>query len=339
MPKVTVLMPVYNREKYLREAIDSILSQTFTDFEFLIVDDGSTDNSLEIINSYSDSRIRLIRNSANLGISKSLNIGLSESLGDYVARMDSDDISLPNRLQEQIEFLNQNPDITVLGSHMNFIDMHGQNLEHLNYLPSYSLSHQEIVYAMLYSIPFAHPSVIFKRLEVLKIGGYRLLKEWESVSTEDYDLWLRVAARNYELANLSEFLMHYRNHPKSLTQIAFANNKLVDGFNNCFYLSGSAVFGCSSKELRSLREKKHLLSICSFIKIAKYLSKNNEIKFINRLRSKHFLLSMQMLTSKKDIISRLAIACLKKEPLTSFTTEILLICKQLLSVTKKLVRK
>ena len=336
MPKVTVLMPVYNGEKYLREAIDSILSQTFTDFELLIIDDGSSDKSFKIINSYQDLRIKIIQNPKNVGISASLNDGLSLAKGKYIARMDCDDISLSNRLQKQIDFLDEHPEVVVVGCYMEMIDFEGNKL---NQQYEYPLSHEDIVNSMLILNPMGHPSVMFRHIEVVQIGGYRSIKEWNGVSTEDYDLWLRVAARNYELANLSEFLMHYRNHPKSLTQIAFANNKLVDGFNNCFYLSGSAVFGCSSKELRLLREKKHLLSICSFIKIAKYLSKNNEIKFINRLRSKYFLLSMQMLTSKKDIISRLAIACLKKEPLASFTTEILLICKQFLSATKKLVRK
>ena len=339
MPKVTVLMPVYNREKYLREAIDSILSQTFTDFEFLIVDDGSTDNSLEIINSYSDSRIRLIRNLANLGISKSLNIGLSESLGDYVARMDSDDISLPNRLQKQIEFLNQNPDITVLGSHMNFIDIHGQNLEYLNYLPSYCLSHQKIVYAMLYSTPFAHPSVIFKRLEVLKIGGYRLLKEWESVSTEDYDLWLRLASQNHKFANLSDHLIKYRLHRDSLTQVAITRGKLSIGSNNCLKINALDTIGCSPKEISLLRNKHHPYRIHLFVKIAKHLSKNKSESYKQILQSEEYIHAIKQLTSRTNIISRLLTTLLIEKSIHSLTSKITAIFKDFLELISRIFNK
>jgi glycosyltransferase involved in cell wall biosynthesis len=106
--KISILMPVYNGEKYLREAIDSILNQTFTDFEFLIVDDGSTDNSVEIINSYQNSRINLVKNDKNEGLVYTLNRGLSLAKGEYIARMDCDDISLPERLKKQIDFLDSN---------------------------------------------------------------------------------------------------------------------------------------------------------------------------------------------------------------------------------------
>lgn len=338
MPKVTVLMPVYNREKYLREAIDSILSQTFTDFEFLIVDDGSTDNSLEIVNSYPDSRIRLIRNLANLGISESLNIGLSESLGDYVARMDSDDISLPNRLQKQIEFLNQNPDITVLGSHMNFINMHGQNLEHLNYLPSYSLAHQEIVYAMLYSIPFAHPSVIFKRLEVLKIGGYRFLKELENGS-EDYDLWLRLAAQNYKFANLSDHLIKYRLHRDSLTQVAITRGKLSIGSNNCLKINALDTFGCSPEEISLLRNKHHPYRIHLFVKIAKHLSKNKSESYKQILQSEEYIHAIKQLTLRTNIISRLLTTLFIEKSIHSLTSEITAIFRDFLELTSRVFNK
>ena len=337
MPKVTVLMPVYNREKYLREAIDSILSQTFTNFEFLIVDDGSTDNSLEIINSYSDSRIRLIRNSANLGISKSLNIGLSESLGDYVARMDSDDISLPNRLQIQVEFLNQNPDITVLGSHMNLIDRHGQKLEDLEYF-SYPLSHQEIVYAMLYSNPLSQPSVIFNRLEVLRIGGYRLLKELENVS-EDYDLWLRLAAQNYKFANLSDRLIKYRIHSDSLTQIAITKGKLSIGSSNCLKINALDTFGCSPEEISLLKNKHHPYRIHLFVKIAKHLSKNKPESYKQILQSEEYIHAIKKLTSRTNIISRLLTALLIKKPMHSLVSEIVAVFKDSLELISRMFNK
>jgi hypothetical protein len=192
---------------------------------------------------------------------------------------------------------------------------------------------------MLTLNPMGHPSVMFRRFEVLKIGGYRSMKEWENVSTEDYDLWLRIVSKNYQLANLSESLIYYRNHPNSLTQLAFENNTLVDGFNNCFYISGSNIFGCSVKELKLLRERKHCLSISLFIKIAKYMSKNDKNRFNQRLKDKSFVKSMQTLTSKKDIISRLIIACLKENPLKNLAKEISLIFTQALALIKSSIKE
>lgn len=114
-PLFSVLMPVYNGEKYLREAIDSILEQTLTDFEFLIIDDGSKDNSVQIINSYNDPRIRLVKNETNLGISKTLNRGIEMASAEFIARMDADDISYPARLQKQYDYLIKHPRVlTVL---------------------------------------------------------------------------------------------------------------------------------------------------------------------------------------------------------------------------------
>ncbi len=115
-PRVTVLMSVYNGEKYLREAIDSILNQTFKDFEFLIIDDGSTDSSADIIRSYTDFRIRLIQNEKNIGLTRSLNKGLKLAKGEYIARMDVDDISLPIRFEKQVSFLDKYEDVKLVGS-------------------------------------------------------------------------------------------------------------------------------------------------------------------------------------------------------------------------------
>src|SRR5580698_539934 len=113
-PKVTVLMAVFNGEKYLKESITSILTQTFTDFEFLIVNDGSTDKSVEIINEFKDNRIRLVNNSLNAGVAKALNKSFALIQGDYVARMDCDDICLPERLEKEVAILNNNPEIAVV---------------------------------------------------------------------------------------------------------------------------------------------------------------------------------------------------------------------------------
>ena len=114
-PKVTVLMPVYNCEKYLRESIESILNQTFKDFEFLIINDGSSDKSAEIVESYNDNRINFVQNEKNIGLAASLNRGLDIAKGEYIARMDADDISLPERLEKQVRFMETNPQIGICG--------------------------------------------------------------------------------------------------------------------------------------------------------------------------------------------------------------------------------
>ena len=121
-PQITVLMPVYNGEKYLRQAVDSILNQTFKDFEFLIINDGSTDKTLAILQEYKNKRVKIINNKKNIGLTKSLNKGLKLAKGKYIARMDADDISLSNRLRKQIDFLDKHNKIGVLGTQMKIIN-------------------------------------------------------------------------------------------------------------------------------------------------------------------------------------------------------------------------
>ena len=146
MPKVTVLMPVYNGSKYLKAAIDSILSQSFTDFEFLIINDGSTDDSVKIINSYHDQRIKLIDNKINQGLVAVLNQGLKLAIGEYIARMDSDDFSTCNRLSQQVRFMDKHNDIGVLGSWVKI--MKGSD----EFLGRYFLNHEEIKANLLFML-------------------------------------------------------------------------------------------------------------------------------------------------------------------------------------------
>ncbi|MCP8319033.1 MAG: glycosyltransferase, partial [Candidatus Methylarchaceae archaeon HK01B] len=139
-PKITILMSVYNGEKYLREAIDSILNQTFKDFEFLIINDGSTDRTVEILRSYHDSRIKIITNEKNMGLTKSLNKGLKIARSEYVARMDADDISYPRRLEVQYEYMKKNPDVGIVGSWNDVIDDKGNTIDYRKH----SLSSEDI---------------------------------------------------------------------------------------------------------------------------------------------------------------------------------------------------
>ena len=201
---VSVLMPVYNGERFLAEAIESILGQTFTDFEFVIVDDGSTDASPAILADYAsrDPRIRVITQ-ANAGIVAALNRGLAECRAPLVARMDADDISLPARLERQVDFLKSHPEILVVGCAAQLISeekIPGPVMRH----PS---SPKEIDAGLQTETMLAHPSVLMRREPILKIGGYRELLR----HSEDYDLWTRLAG-NCQIANLPECLLHYRIH-------------------------------------------------------------------------------------------------------------------------------
>ena len=159
MPKVTVLMSVYNGEKHLREAIDSILNQTFGDFEFLIINDGSTDRTADILQSYQDSRIKIIHNEKNIGLTKSLNKGLKLAKGEYLARMDADDISYPNRLEVQYEYMEKNPNVGIVGSWNDVIDDIGNTIGFwkCNY------SSEEIYYILNFRNCLTHCSVLFKK--------------------------------------------------------------------------------------------------------------------------------------------------------------------------------
>lgn len=209
-PKVTVLMSCYNAVKWLDEAINSILNQTFTDFEFIIIDDGSTDETLKIINSYAENDDRIVVVSKpNTGLADSLNVGLEMARGEWIARLDADDVAFPSRLEMQIEFLNKNKQIGLLGSGCTLIDAKGVIIKDFKY-PSMHRTIVKKIEAM--GAPFPHSSVIFKRKIVQDIGGYRSRLN----GAEDGDLWLRIA-ENYTIACLPLLLIKLRRHSESIT--------------------------------------------------------------------------------------------------------------------------
>lgn len=197
-PRVTVLMPVYNAEATLREAMDSILAQTLTDFEFLIIDDGSTDGSAAIIRSYNDPRIHLVQNERNLKLAATLNRGLDLARGEYVARMDADDISLPERLTRQVAFMDAHPAVGISGT---WAEAFGE--AHFS-MPNPTDS-ERIRAKLLFDSALVHPAVILRPALLARHGlAYR-----ELYPIDDYDLWQR-AARVFPLANLPETLLRYR---------------------------------------------------------------------------------------------------------------------------------
>lgn len=208
-PRVTVVMPVRNGGAYLERAVESILGQTLTDFEFVIVDDGSTDETAEVLGRYRDAdpRVRVHRRE-QAGLVASLNCGWREARAGYIARMDADDIAFPERLARQVEFLDRHPGIALVGSAVVRIDASGQPIKR-NVCPT---SHAEIVEALREYSCFTHPSVMLRASALAAVGGYRPAYR----AAEDYDLWLRLSER-YELANLPDPLLYYRVYPDQVS--------------------------------------------------------------------------------------------------------------------------
>lgn len=205
---ITVLMPAYNASPYIGKAIESILSQTFADFEFLIVNDGSKDNTLEIIQSYNDPRIKLI-NQQNKGLIDTLNESIKIAEGKYIARMDADDICLPHRLQTEYDFLEQNPDYVLVGSDVDIIDKDGNFL--LKLIPV-GYEHEEIAAKVDEKCPFNHPSVMFRKQAVIDAGYYPK----NALSFEDHLLWKEMLMVG-KVKNLNQTLVQYRFNPESVT--------------------------------------------------------------------------------------------------------------------------
>ncbi len=200
-PKVTVLMSVYNGETHLRDSVDSILDQTYEDFEFLILNNASTDRTKEILELYDDPRIRLIDNDKNIGLIRSLNRGLGLAKGEYIARMDADDISLPTRLEKQVDFLDSHDSIGVLGIRSWIIDESGDTLIRANH----PIVHNEILAKILLDNCFVHSSVMFRKKLIDTYGNYNN----NAVLGEDYDLFLRLS-RVTQMANMAEPLHKWR---------------------------------------------------------------------------------------------------------------------------------
>ena len=192
---VTVLMTVYNNAKYLREAVESILAQTFRDFEFLIIDDGSRDDSVEIIRGFNDRRIRLIVQEKNGGQTQTLNLGLKLARGRYIARMDADDIALPERLEKQFAFAQSaGPDFAAVGTGFVFVD----SLARPIYSPQLALERADMIWRLLFTSPLAHPSVLMAKEAVLGVGGYDTTFRY----MQDQILWIRLLKKGFQIHNL-----------------------------------------------------------------------------------------------------------------------------------------
>jgi len=203
-------MAVYNGERFLRLSIESILFQTFADFEFIIVDDGSTDKTWSILCDYADSRIRLIQNEENIGLTRSLNKGSALVQGEFIARMDADDISHPLRLEKQYAYMNDHPDVGVLGCQMEQIDVNGRKIDNFHA----PLFHEAIAWKMLFETSIAHPTVMMRRRDFTEAGGY----DPSFIYAQDLELWSRMVHVTW-FANLPESLHSRRWHRFSICSL------------------------------------------------------------------------------------------------------------------------
>ena len=229
--KISVIMPIYNGEKYLHQAIDSMLSQTFKDFELIAINDGSSDQSVEILKSYNDPRIVIINNTRNQGLIRTLNIGINNAHGKYVARLDQDDIALPKRLEVQYNFLENHPKIDLVGSWTECIDTTGKILK-ISRNPADPVI---IRYELLFNNVMFHSSIFFRTDVIKKNGGYDE-RDPIAVHSEDYEMYSR-PGKELRCANIPEVLFKLRLHGESIvgnptSQITVHKNSLNVAYRN-----------------------------------------------------------------------------------------------------------
>lgn len=206
-PLVSVLMPVYNGEKYIEASIKSVLDQSFTDFELLVLNDGSTDASESVVQSFKDERIRLINNEKNIKLIATLNRGLKEARGKWIARQDCDDMSLPHRLERQLAYLESHPKTRLLGTKVRIVDNSGNTISETK-RPG---THYQNKWSLLFATTFMHSSVMFCAKTVRDLGGYATTY----LHAEDFELWSRLV-NSHEVSQMDETLVCLRKHEESI---------------------------------------------------------------------------------------------------------------------------
>lgn len=212
--KVTVLMPVYNAECYLREAIESIIDQTFAGYKFLIINDGSTDNSENIIQSFDDGRIQYIKHERNRGLIATLNEGFELATSEYIVRMDADDISLLQRIERQVAFMDLNPDIAISGTWLSVINS--------GHVIAHPRKTDECKIKLLKDTVLGHPSVILRRAAVNKS---EIKFSTDSLHAEDYRFWVDAAIAGLKIANIPEVLVEYRVHDEQVSALGYMQQR------------------------------------------------------------------------------------------------------------------
>lgn len=243
-PKISVIMSVFNGEIYLSDAINSILNQTYSNFEFLIVDDGSTDSSREILKKFkkNDPRIRLFLNKKNIGLPAALNLAISKSNGKFIARMDSDDISLPNRFETQIDFLEKNPDIFLIGSSAIIIDEDGKRIGALRKFNN----PKKVQKKLITHNPLIHPSIMFRTSKLRYNPKFKY--------SQDYDFYLRALVSGKKITNLSDLLIKYRIFSKDMNIQKIRKQRIFFKKAKDSYFSGIKTEMISKNLEQSLNE-------------------------------------------------------------------------------------
>lgn len=287
--RLTVLMSVCNGERYVSEAITSILNQTFSGFEFIIIDDGSTDRTPEILRSNDDPRIRVIRNDRNIGLTKSLNIGLEHARGELIARMDADDVSLPERLEKQMRFMESHPGFALVGSSAELIDENHRQIGKrcVKQYPGYS--------DLLLSNQFIHGSVLMRKTVLDEVGKY----DEDIRYAQDYDLWLRIS-KDHKMVNLPGCLYRLRLH-KDAIKIQKAEESALYHI----FVKKMAMNTLAETRITTIRE--NISEICRYLddddlfflygaRSEFYLEigdmKNARLQFRKRFRIRHRLLDL-----------------------------------------------
>lgn len=259
-PLVSVVMPVYNSDEYLAEAIESILDQTFRDFEFIIICDNPTNKTQQIIDNYqkTDNRI-IVFYQKNEGLVASLNKGCSVAKGEYIARMDADDISLLQRFEKQILFLERHQNIGIIGTWVNNISDDGSLLKQTNKLPT---SPNVLRYFLHFFSPLAHPSIMMRRRIFEKFGPYDV----DALHAEDYELWSRIAS-DTDFSNIPEVLLKHRVHKKSISD-EFKNTQNDQACKTKFFLINKLLNGSvDAKEIRMLHDWQRLKKVSALYQV------------------------------------------------------------------------
>jgi len=217
MPKLSIVLCTYNAEKYLKDSLDSVFNQSYRNFELIIINDCSNDNSNDIIQKYADRpETVIINNKYNEGVSFSRNKAFLEARGEYIAIQDADDITLPQRFKKEVEHLDQNPEITVVGGHAIRINETGTNIGYMTYPPKETEDAFKVIRKFKLN-PIIDPSSMFRRQPILDIGGYRMVPELRTV--QDFDLWCRLLVEGHRIYNFQEPLIKYRINPQGVTRI------------------------------------------------------------------------------------------------------------------------
>ncbi len=265
---ISIVLPIYNAEKYLNECINSILEQTYAHFELIVVNDGSTDNSLNIINKYKDQRIKIIENKHNF--IKSLNLGIKEAKGAYIARMNADDIMLPHRLETQFNYMESNPKVDICGSW-------AKTFGSKSYIMKPPVHHQDIVLNLLLNNALLHSTIMMRKDAVYNCPQYPNLYKQKYLYAEDYKLWTELAINGYRFANIPDVLLKYRRSDTQVTSVHFfkmtyisniiqkkyfekvAEKIIETDIDQCFYNLFDNAIKLVNKDLLSFSRLKHVV--------------------------------------------------------------------------------